>query len=246
MLPQYASCSFAAPPGLQQFARPQRVQTEAVAPLHPAQSQAWSAPAQIPLAYWESAGPLQGAASSEPPSSAATIPSRLGDCNYGTWGHPELCNRPCVHMQKSGECPSGQRCEHCHLPHAAPVAKMDKLQRRLIQQLSRDAVIVILLPQIRQRAATAGLLTHMLDLIHVLEEDANPPTMEVEAELAEIPQRHLRGLKRVLARMPLCALVRQFPFSDPRRLERLLESVRLQLQPTAPPPGLEDVVVIRL
>ena len=35
----------------------------------------------------------------------------------------------------------GQRCEHCHLPHVAPVAKMDKLQRTLIQQLSRDAVI---------------------------------------------------------------------------------------------------------
>ncbi|CAE7260258.1 unnamed protein product, partial [Symbiodinium sp. KB8] len=97
--------------------------------------------AQIPLADWESAAPPQGAASSEPVSRAVVMPSRPGHCNYGTWGHPELCNRPCVHMQKTSQCPSGQRCEHCHLPHVAPVAKMDKLQRTLIQQLSRDAVI---------------------------------------------------------------------------------------------------------
>ena len=56
--------------------------------------------------------------------------------NWGTFGHPEMCFRPCIFISKEGGCPSGITCRWCHLPHGGATSKPSKRQRQLLGQMN--------------------------------------------------------------------------------------------------------------
>ena len=56
--------------------------------------------------------------------------------NWGSFGHPELCFRPCVYVTKGGGCPMGMMCRYCHLLHGEACIKPSKKERHLLSQMS--------------------------------------------------------------------------------------------------------------
>eukprot|EP00928_Gymnodinium_smaydae_P011943 TRINITY_DN14369_c0_g1_i1.p2 TRINITY_DN14369_c0_g1~~TRINITY_DN14369_c0_g1_i1.p2 ORF type:complete len:213 (+),score=28.81 TRINITY_DN14369_c0_g1_i1:944-1582(+) len=70
------------------------------------------------------------------------------DC--GSFGHPELCAKPCVAFS-FGHCSNGASCGFCHLPHEARVAHLDKRGREGLKRMTREERAANLLPIIRQK-----------------------------------------------------------------------------------------------
>ena len=56
--------------------------------------------------------------------------------NWGSFGHPELCFRPCVYVTKGGGCPMHMRCRYCHFQHTDACVKPNKKARHLLSQMS--------------------------------------------------------------------------------------------------------------
>ena len=63
----------------------------------------------------------------------------------GSFGHPELCNRPCVFQDC---CENRNECTYCHLPHERS-PKMDKRQRLIVKSLSEGELVALVLYFIR-------------------------------------------------------------------------------------------------
>ena len=139
---------------------------------------------------------------------------------FGSYGHPEVCNRPCVYLLKEGGgCPDGAACRYCHLPHHRNGAKPDKRQRELLQTMSDQERLLAFLPHIRRCAAKMG--NPWADCIAQLLED----------EIKE-PQLHLQSsfeLKQVLKKMTFAQLVLSSMKSLPVQVKHALTALRLQL-----------------
>ncbi|CAJ1396323.1 unnamed protein product [Effrenium voratum] len=110
--------------------------------------------------------------------------------SFGSAGHPQLCNKPCLFL-RLGECPHGAECRFCHLPHPNP-AKLDKRMRETMRGLPPAEVLALLLPHLRVKNVTgAGRLL-----------------AEMEARLAALPHvscsmlpPRIVQLKRALGRL---------------------------------------------
>ena len=46
----------------------------------------------------------------------------------GSYGHPDLCRRPCIQLAR-GSCRKGKSCGFCHFSHEVKVATFDSQQR---------------------------------------------------------------------------------------------------------------------
>ena len=64
----------------------------------------------------------------------------------GSFGHPHLCSRPCVHVAKA----------YCHFPHR-PIPKPDWQLRQSLLAASDQELLVTFLPIIIKKAAKEGL-----------------------------------------------------------------------------------------
>ena len=145
--------------------------------------------------------------------------------NWGTFGHPELCSRPCVHICKSGGCPMGMTCSYCHLPHRVARVNLDKKQRRVLCQMSDQERLAAFLPVFRQRAAETGLLQKVELVIDMF-------TAEItEALIQPAPSGMLRGLEKTAARMPLIQLASCCMKELPEPLKEALKQLKAQFPP---------------
>ncbi|CAJ1344072.1 unnamed protein product [Effrenium voratum] len=134
------------------------------------------------------------AAAPEAASEAAPAPAAVlaldKTKSSGNAGHPELCFKPCLFL-RIGECPNGEECKFCHLPHPSP-AKLDKRMRETFRGLPQAEVLALLLPHLRAKNVTgAGRLL-----------------AEMEARLASLPHAscsmlppRIVQLKRALGRL---------------------------------------------
>eukprot|EP00439_Symbiodinium_sp_Y106_P031768 s2534_g3.t2 len=59
--------------------------------------------------------------------------------NHGSIGHPHICGAICRIFQSQGSCTDGDQCECCHRRHP-PAIRMDKHQRRIIQDLGGEDI----------------------------------------------------------------------------------------------------------
>ena len=90
------------------------------------------------------------------PSNGSSVPSTATSCtglvpaSRGSQGHPELCRRPCVLMAR-GACLNGTACSYCHDRHEDRPPKLDKKQRRLLQEMPPKERMELLLPHIHTR-----------------------------------------------------------------------------------------------
>ena len=122
----------------------------------------------------------------------------------GSHGHPELCHRPCVHMQRFGSCLAGANCGYCHEQHDRPPWKVAKPLRRTLQRLERATLMDLLLNHIHRRVEEQQMLPEAQALLQSLE---NERCLERQPSYVEISRRDLYKLSKELSRLPLLALV---------------------------------------
>mmetsp|Transcript_58738 Transcript_58738/g.110019 ORF Transcript_58738/g.110019 Transcript_58738/m.110019 type:complete len:236 (+) Transcript_58738:30-737(+) len=148
----------------------------------------------------------------------------------GSFGHPFLCNRPCVHMMRAGFCSQGPACGYCHEDHSSQsVKKLDKQQRKLMQQMPPKDLLELLLPHIHQQIANAGIADEATDLLRLLTRTCRNDAKQTGA--AVLKPKMVRELDRALAKLPLLALVRFCPHDDALDdLELLLGQMRCEIQ----------------
>ena len=159
------------------------------------------------------------------PHSEVYVPS------FGSLGHPEVCQRPCIYFQ-SGLCQNGSACNYCHLFHSEKFGKLDKKQRTLLQGLSYEEFVVFILPfiqeQIKQMEQIHLDASELLPLLQAAAAEANLPLM---------PARETRNISKVFTRMNLSSLIAMVeqkgrqqsnpPRADPQQhLDAVMERIR--------------------
>mmetsp|Transcript_12016 Transcript_12016/g.22642 ORF Transcript_12016/g.22642 Transcript_12016/m.22642 type:complete len:186 (+) Transcript_12016:39-596(+) len=104
-------------------------------------------------------------------------------------------------------------------PDSADSSRIGGLQ----SQLPRQEMQSVLLAHIRRKAQDMNLPAQAW-LVEELESEADKESNE-----NLLPEQHRKSLDKVLARMPLLALVRQFPHSSPHCVQALLRALSLEL-----------------
>mmetsp|Transcript_23598 Transcript_23598/g.44573 ORF Transcript_23598/g.44573 Transcript_23598/m.44573 type:complete len:191 (-) Transcript_23598:41-613(-) len=139
---------------------------------------------------------------SEPPCQGArSTPEDRGI--PGSLGHPLMCGKLCVHIARGGTCSSGMACGFCHGSHDRQAAKLDKEQRRMIQEMSQQDLTSLVIPHISRKMAQAGFHDQASTLVSMLAGQAHEETVSASIFCA----RSMKKLDRTLARLPLLALV---------------------------------------
>eukprot|EP00913_Durusdinium_trenchii_P009176 g8625.t1 len=145
--------------------------------------------------------------------------------SYGSFGHPELCHRPCVHLAK-GQCKDGADCGYCHLEHGRPVHP-DRKQRQHFKSLSYPALLATLMPFIRNRWNALNQDLACSRLMDFLEREL----LLRPAEAVRLPDR---ALTQLLSRMSLAGLVGLLSVRSPPGVMGLMrgcmEDVRMEVR----------------
>ena len=63
----------------------------------------------------------------------------------GSFGHPQMCSRPCVYIVKRGFCHHGSQCGYCHGTHETGPVKIRKHLQKLFARMSREERMLIVL-----------------------------------------------------------------------------------------------------
>lgn len=140
-----------------------------------------------------------------PTSSSSSRPTELLAPSIGSYGHPELCRRPCLFLVQNNECLKGASCDFCHAEHRK-VSGLDKAQRMVMSRLSHYDKLRMLLPPLRSKVQDGWQEAE--SVLELLQESC-PSALEL-AELPERPERPghvLEAVAKVLTRMSLMALL---------------------------------------
>ncbi|CAE7584855.1 ETFDH [Symbiodinium sp. CCMP2456] len=124
--------------------------------------------------------------------------------SIGSFGHPEMCSRPCVYFTW-GPCPKAAYCGFCHLAHREPIGKLDKRQRKIFQKLGEAEMIELLLPHMLERSKrfqSADDANEVLDVLARRLQDLAPTGDAIQS----ITTRKVDKLGYVLKQMPFHAL----------------------------------------
>ncbi|OLQ11829.1 hypothetical protein AK812_SmicGene4259 [Symbiodinium microadriaticum] len=146
--------------------------------------------------------------------------------SHGSLGHPQLCQRPCVHMAKRGSCSLGSACRFCHDTHSKAPLKMEKAQREIMQAMRKEDVRTLLIPHIQKRLQQLELTEKAASLLLLFGQELYS---DVQHAFKDINQRDLSKLNRFLARLPLLALVKYFPSTSPTTVDAQLDLLRSEL-----------------
>ena len=103
----------------------------------------------------------------DPVPNAKPIHSEVAP-TLGSYGHPELCHRPCIKFL-TGVCKSGVDCNFCHLPHTK-IPKFDKQQREVLATLPKHALLAAILPHLRLRVVEYDL-HEVQEIVEMLERE---------------------------------------------------------------------------
>eukprot|EP00927_Polykrikos_kofoidii_P083902 TRINITY_DN8711_c0_g1_i2.p1 TRINITY_DN8711_c0_g1~~TRINITY_DN8711_c0_g1_i2.p1 ORF type:complete len:1199 (-),score=213.45 TRINITY_DN8711_c0_g1_i2:57-3563(-) len=76
--------------------------------------------------------------------------------NPGSFGHPELCSRPCL-FNPTGDCKSGDSCDFCHMTHVKRPAHLDKRHREILKVMPFSRCIAVMEPILRDRVQSLRL-----------------------------------------------------------------------------------------
>lgn len=124
--------------------------------------------------------------------------------SIGSFGHPEMCSRPCVYFTW-GPCPKAAYCGFCHLAHRESIGKLDKRQRKIFQKLGEAEMIELLLPHMLERSKrfqSADDANEVLDVLARRLQDLAPTGDAIQS----ITTRKVDKLGYVLKQMPFHAL----------------------------------------
>jgi len=153
-------------------------------------------------ALGEDAEPMNGVIAHESQGEAAPSP--------GSFGHPELCRRLCIHFARN-QCTNGAQCSFCHLDHSDSVrVHLDKMHRNLLKDLSPSVIVPFVAKHVRERARDRGVLAEVMDVVLILEKWAiailaAQNYYKVSSQQAE--EKDDRVLRRACKRLPISACV---------------------------------------
>mmetsp|Transcript_16882 Transcript_16882/g.35535 ORF Transcript_16882/g.35535 Transcript_16882/m.35535 type:complete len:602 (-) Transcript_16882:103-1908(-) len=142
------------------------------------------------------------------------IPSELSDNplvipSIGSFGHPDMCYRPCVYLAK-GCCKREVFCTHCHFDHEKTF-RLGKNQKKYLEnQLGEVSVLAALLPHIHTKAVERGLQREVIPLcalIHQRVQDLGKITL-----IRLVPPELARALGRLSLHTLLGILIRRTDF----------------------------------
>lgn len=129
------------------------------------------------------------------PDDPAESQATLAD-TPGSLGHPEVCRRQCIYFLQ-GYCSNGDECTYCHLPHPQKAPKLDKRQRNIMQALSHQDLLALILHLCKPKAEEIGMVKEAQEIIEILTSEAS------SAPLPSISDRDNRALCKTLGRMNL-------------------------------------------
>lgn len=125
----------------------------------------------------------------------------------GSFGHPELCHRPCINFMK-GVCKSGGECNFCHLPHTK-TPKLDKQQREMLATLPKPTLLATILPHLRQRLVDRDLY-QVQEIVEMLERELilHPDKSNAgDGDVSRVPCRVPLRMSKMMAGMPMVGLL---------------------------------------
>eukprot|EP00435_Cladocopium_sp_Y103_P031632 s1279_g8.t1 len=125
----------------------------------------------------------------------------------GSLGHPEVCRRQCIYFLQ-GHCSNGDACTYCHLPHTQRAPKLDKRQRTIMQALSHQEVLALMLHLCTAKAEEVGMLKEAHEVISILTVEANG------VPLPSMSERETRALCKTLSRMQTARSVSVRPWNE--------------------------------
>ncbi|CAE6933141.1 unnamed protein product [Symbiodinium sp. CCMP2592] len=88
--------------------------------------------------------------------------------NPGSYGHPEVCRKPCVFFQV-GQCENGDACGYCHLRHEKRLRLPDRRQRSVLRKLNKSELLHTFLPILWSEARRAGIVQQAEHVLEILE-----------------------------------------------------------------------------
>jgi hypothetical protein len=100
------------------------------------------------------------------PSSLSTGLS-LPRQNPGSFGHPELCPKPCLYFAQ-GACVRGANCEYCHLEHTKKPAHLTKCNRETLKSARFEELLALSVPLLREKVKKLGLDPEVLQLLDAM------------------------------------------------------------------------------
>jgi len=168
-----------------------------------------------------------------PTSPKLNVDAPVASCvpNPGSYGHPQLCNRPCINFVK-GTCTLAEECGFCHLPHLK-LTKFDMRQRQLLATLPKSTLLATVLPHLQQRMQNYGLHQAM-EIVEMIERELVFETFQLPNEDAIISRKELAGISKVLESIPFAALVgaasaKHLKGAFPKHIREALRELRTHL-----------------
>eukprot|EP00928_Gymnodinium_smaydae_P083401 TRINITY_DN6663_c0_g1_i1.p1 TRINITY_DN6663_c0_g1~~TRINITY_DN6663_c0_g1_i1.p1 ORF type:complete len:557 (-),score=95.20 TRINITY_DN6663_c0_g1_i1:490-2160(-) len=93
-------------------------------------------------------------------------------CQSGSFGHPELCARPCV-FAATGQCERGLSCDFCHMPHEKRTVHLDKKGREALKRMTHEERVAVILPVVRSKVIhmqlDQSLLQDIADILNAMQ-----------------------------------------------------------------------------
>ena len=113
----------------------------------------------------------------------------------GSLGHPELCQRPCVHVAAGRQCEAGDACNYCHHPHRH-VPVMDKRQRHILEEMPKADFLRLALQLLEDKARTMEL--HGTEVLFGILQEEMPSESSETMPAETTPRGPPHGMSRCL------------------------------------------------
>ena len=153
--------------------------------------------------------------------------------SVGSVGHPNLCQRPCVHTAAGRRCEAGAGCEFCHLHHSH-IMKMDKMQRRMIDEMPKGDFLYLVLQLLQEKARDANIQGTEA-LFDILEKELQSTKSEVWHEIRKSPPRRLLRCLRQGSFAAVSSLAaRKCARGSMIRVREAMQALRAQAQASEP------------
>jgi len=149
--------------------------------------------------------------------------------SLGSYGHPNICRRPCILMVK-GTCQKGSDCGFCHQDHELRPPSFDKQQREFLKRLPAVTFMELILPYVREKVE-ASELPGAHQVLQLLKSEII--VRAVQAPVGNRVQRTPRRIRFVLERMSLSNLVSVICLTLPGVFPKLMANELKDLRETA-------------
>lgn len=146
----------------------------------------------------------------------------------GSHGHSlGLCRLPC-RLGADDQCPAGDRCGYCHLPHQRNASPLDRQNREAVASMDDGTRVALLMGAVSEKVEALGLGHVASRLLEAWSEEVSRCRAHGLQAKGKKEQRRLAGALRQLALNVLCRLVKNILKEEAIRdaTDRLLDGLR--------------------